>query len=1471
MLHRLFVPRGSLARAMLSATLLLAPISRALADEPGPTITAIAAQSTEVGTATSALPFTVGDPAVPAEELTVTADSSDPILVPVDHVVIAGSGAERTVAITPAMDHAGQATITLTVSNGTATAMSAFVLTVVARPTISAIANRAMNVGDPGLTVTFAVGKIDADASSLTVSATSSNETLVPASHLYPGGSGTLRTLDIGPAQDQAGSTTITLQVSDGTASASTSFVLTVNALPTITKIADLTLNEGAPSAVLPFTIADGETKTASLIVTASSSNTKLVPAAGLTLGGSGADRTLMITPVGGQLGSTTITLSVGDGKATAARSFVATVIAPYAIMTLAGDPGGRGFSDGTGRNARFMSPQGIAMDAAGNLFVTDLDASTVRKIAPGGIVTTLAGSAVSNGYGIIDGRGATAHFSRPQGIAVDAAGTVYVADTDNHAIRRISRDGIVTTLAGGVPGSADGTGLDAQFIGPQSVAIDASGTLLVADGSAIRKVTAAGAVSTFVGMPGLVGSVDGSGKAARFSRPRQMAVDPTGNIYVVDSGNHTLRKITPAGKVTTLAGKAGQWGTVDGTGSAARLAGPTGLALEPGGTLIVVGEDCLVRRVTTAGKVTTIAGTTKYYPGGSYDGVGGIAWFSAPSAVAVDKTGNIYVCDTGHSAIRRITPSLAVTTYAGSPQVFGSNDGKGRDAHFTGPTGIGRDQAGNLYVADWGNSTIRKITPSGVVTTFAGTPGLRAWADGVGAAAAFNRPAGLCVDTSGNVYVADAINYVIRKITPSRRVTTLAGKPGENGANDGTGTTARIGGPGGLAVDQSGNLYFADEWADVVRKITPAGKVTTLAGKAYEMGLTDGKGAAARFNSPSGVAVDASGSVYVADLGNRCIRKITSAGVVTTLAGSSDFTETPVDGALKVARFLGPLDVAIDGAGNLYVTDAGRLRRISKDGIVTTLAGQYLSGPGVDGAGAEATLGNSTLTADAAGNVYIADAQNNSVRIGSPLPVLLSTNHATGAVGQAFNVTMRFSGSVTRFSATGLPAGLELDATRGVIAGTPTRTGVYAVKITAANAAGTAKGGTILTLTIVQPPTISALASRALAPGSAGFTASFTIADADTDLAKLKIAVTSSNPTLVPAANLMLAGTGASRTLTVTPAKGGIGRATITVTVSDGVVTTTRTFTVTVNTPPTISAITNQTIAKNGTSPALKFRIGDKETSTAKLTLTKASSNTKLVPLAGIVFGGSGANRTVKITPANNLSGSAKLTLTVDDGTDVVSTSFTVTVQAAAKTKAVAAAVPAISHEPKSQVVKAGADVTLSATVAGRGTVHRQWTHDGATVPGATADTLTLPRVRMADAGAYALRVTDAAGSVASRPTKLVVVDSRANMHASSGLVAVTQDLLVAGERDGCTLSVLLPSGWTYLSGDANGAAGGPQAGDTDLLEWTWPAGAAAPRSFHYVLRAPATAVMPDHLESVLEVHSADGVTRLLFDEPKK
>jgi uncharacterized repeat protein (TIGR01451 family) len=659
----------------------------------------------------------------------------------------------------------------------------------------------------------------------------------------------------------------------------------------------------------------------------------------------------------------------------------------PYNFNTFAGNAYG---GNGTGSQAIFGNPYASALDSAGNIYVADTTNFAVRKITPAGVVTTLAGLAGTGGF--TDGTGSDARFGSVNGIAVDKAGNVYVTDGSYNTVRKITRTGVVTTLAGtpAAVGSTDGTGSAARFHFPFGIAVDGTGNLYVSDQSnhTIRKITPAGVVTTLAGSAGVIGSADGSGSVARFYNPSGVALDSAGNLFVADTYNYTIRKITPAGSVSTFAGTAGASGSTNGTGSSASFIFPYGVAV--GGANVYVADtwNCMIRKITSAGVVTTLAGTPRV-PGAA-NGPGSTAQFNYPYGLAANATGTIYVADSYNKEVRKITSAGAVSTLAGSATSdvggVGSTDGSGRIARFNYPSGVAVNGS-TIYVADTNNNTIRKITSSGVVTSVAGTARAFGSVDGTGSAARFYYPHGLAADKAGNVYVADTNNHIIRKITPAGVVTTLAGAAGVSGSADGTGNAARFNSPNSVAADGSGNVYVADTLSFTVRKITPGGVVTTLAGVAGSNGSLDGTGSGARFGYLYGIAVDIAGNLYVTDTGNYTVRKITAAGVVTTLAGTRGVAGS-ADGIGISARFDGPYGIAVDSTNNLYVSDRNNevIRKITPAGVVTTLAGVAGSEGIADGMGSAARfLSPAGIAVASSGTIYVADTYNHEIRNGVP------------------------------------------------------------------------------------------------------------------------------------------------------------------------------------------------------------------------------------------------------------------------------------------------------------------------------------------------------------------------------------------------------------------------------------------------------------------------------------------------------
>ena len=565
--------------------------------------------------------------------------------------------------------------------------------------------------------------------------------------------------------------------------------------------------------------------------------------------------------------------------------------ISPQGVVsTIAGLAGNRGYANGIGTAARFNVPRGIVTDSDDNLFVADWN-NAIRKITPDRAVTLFAnigGEAlaidssdniyVNNGTVIskvtldgtvtplagaagirdsVDGVGSAARFRQLGGMALDQSGNLYAVDEAGATIRKITPTGVVTTLA-----AVDTTGSPAKLTFPTDIDIDTQGTLYIADLTAILKVTLPGVVTTFAGTPGRSGEEDGPAGSARFWGATGVARDRSGNFYVTDWQNGNIRKIGSEGIVSTLTGAIGSKGFRDGPRAEARFSQPSALAVSASGELLVLDSGNNTARFVSFESVRTLVNTSQQP-----------VQFGNGTTVAVQSPIE-FVAAQSHRIVK-VSSDGRVSVLAGSFEP-GQNDGAALDARFNYPSGLAISSQGRIFVADRNNHTIRVITPQGLVSTFAGVAGIRGSADGPATVARFNSPAAVVIDSSNNLFVADHENHTIRKINPDGIVSTFAGRVNTvfpRGV-DGAGTSATFNNPAAIAIDTAGNLFIADKNNSLLRKITPEGIVSTVAGKVVEPGTIDGIGAVARVRFPNSIAVDHFGNIFFTESGNNIVRK---------------------------------------------------------------------------------------------------------------------------------------------------------------------------------------------------------------------------------------------------------------------------------------------------------------------------------------------------------------------------------------------------------------------------------------------------------------------------------------------------------------------------------------------------------------------------------------------------------------------
>ena len=731
-----------------------------------------------------------------------------------------------------------------------------------------------------------------------------------------------------------------------------------------------------------------------------------------------------------------------------AASTVVTTFGQNYTISTVAG--GGTPVNVPAG-SASLGPVRAVATDSAGNVYTAITNSTgtyslVIQISATSGTTSLVAGSDGSSGFSGDSGPAASSHLASPSGIAVDTAGNIYIADTGNNRVRKIS-GGVITTVAGGGSSVIDGVLATAEALtAPTSVAVDAAGNLYIGETNRVRKVSG-GVISTVAGtgVAGFSGD-NGSAIAAQLNNVVGVAVDSGGSLYIADSGNLRIRKVSSA-VITTIAGNGVNAASADGTPAAsAALNGVNGLTVDTSG-FVYVSELARVRKIA-GGAISTVAGIGS--PGYAGDGLLAItAQINNPQGLAVDAAGNLFIADSGNNVIRRVAASGAlISTFAGNgSNQFGGDGGPATGAQLNAPNSTALDAAGNFYITE--AVRVRKVSTAGIITTVAGggtlTPSA---ADGGSATSASMMPVGIAVDAAGTLYIADAQNNSVRKVV-NGIITTIAGTgfAGYSGDN-GSATLAQLNSPHGVAVDASGIVYVSDTNNHRIRRIS-AGVISTIVGTGFPGTAGDGGSAgSAQIAQPWGIAVDTIGNLYIAEYGSHKVRKV-SAGVITTLAGTGTAGFSG-DGVATLVNLNAPQSVGVDSSGNVYVSDSGnyRVRKISGT-TLTTIGGTGVAGFTGDGGPAttalEIPLG---IAVNSLGNVYVAE--------GSSRVRLLSS----GATSCSFVVTP----ITLPIAATGGNAIVTIQTTAGcawTITGLPTFVAV----------AGPLSGSGPATITLVVSP----------------------------------------------------------------------------------------------------------------------------------------------------------------------------------------------------------------------------------------------------------------------------------------------------------------------------------------------------------------------------------------------------------------
>lgn len=1348
-----------------------------------PTITAIPNATIDANTATAPLAFTIGDAETAVSELILSAQSSNPSLVPLANIAFGGSGSNRTVSVVPTADQSGTATITVRVTDGTLISSRGFVLTVRpvnTAPTLTPVASRTIEANASTGALSFTVGDAESPASSLVVSASSSNSALVPVSGLLLSGSGANRTIVVTPTANQVGATTITVTASDGALTSAMTFVVTVTAVataPTISEIADVSVDVNGTTPAIAFTISHATTPAAALLVTTSSSDASLVPPGGIVLGGSEGNRTITVQPAAQKVGSATVTIVVSDGTLSASESFRLTVNAVNSAPTISA--------------------------------ITDRTISTNRST--GAIAFQVGDSATPAGNLLV-----TANSSDPA--LVPASGIVIGGSGSNRTIivtPAQERSGVAVITVSVSDGLlAASTSFNVRVLGVNQVP-----TIDNVENQTIAAGTTSGAIPVVV--------ADADTPAANLvltANSSNLALLPLSGIGIGGTGTVRSLTLTPA---ATMMGSATVTLTVsDGFASSSTsfVLTVTGQNNAPsispvGNITITAGQSSELMSFTIgdgetpvdALSVTANSSNPSLVPEGGIQLGGSGAARSVRIFPATGMTGTaavtLTVSDGGANASTSFV--VTVTPSSSAPTISLLSDQSLPVGGSTGaiPFVVGDDVVSPAMLTVTANSSNLHLVPLSSIT-LGGSGENRTVSITPAGGASGSSTITLSVS---NGTLTTSTSFVLTVNVPNT-APTITGVPAQTLEMDAT--SGPIAFTVGDAQTPAGNLIVTGTVSNGAL-ISPAGLSFNGVDAARTVTLTPitGKTGSATITLTVSDGTLTSSTTFAVDVRPRnlppTITSITNRSMTTgNTSAAVEFVVgdaiTPVDGLAVSATSSNPALVPV--AGVVFGgSGANRWLKVTPvDGQTGTTTITVMVSDG--------QLSTSTsfvLTVMAPNSVpTLSDLPNRSTMVG----------RASGAHEFTIGDLETPAGSLT---VTGISSNQALLANHNIVFGgtgevrtftvTPSsnQTGAVTVTLTVSDGILTTSKSFVLTITAVSTaPRISDIANVTTAMnGNVGV--SFTVTDNETAAGSLTVTATSQNTLLVPAQNIAFGGSGANRTAIITPSTDRTGTAVITFRVSDGTLSSTVSFALVVTAPgkvPTVSRIYNRAIDANTSTGSIPFVISDQDTPATKVTVTAKSSHPSLIPDANIVLNGTAENRTVQITPAQNQSGNAMITLTASDGAYASSTSFFVTVYAIN-------VAPRISGLANRTVVANGVPEVIGFTVSDPDTPVANLT-----VTAASSNQILLPGATIVVSGTAADRtmtLSPSPGQIGS--TTVVVTVSDGNLSSSGSFVLTVND-------EGAGQPSAGKPGEPNSSGDGNGPVI-EQPGQADILVVRQPA----------------------------------------------